>query len=96
MKQSHKDLQLLLMCSVAYYHRFESLIEDHEYDAIAKSLLKSWDDWQDHQHAYLVTKEDLAAGTMCSKDYKDYPNMVLAATEMRIRQNREKLNEMYQ
>lgn len=82
MNQSHKTLQKYLMCSFAYYILLDSLVEDTEYDQIARYLLEHFDEWQDHQHAYLVTKGDLTAGTLYRHKYTDYPAMVIAATDM--------------
>jgi len=69
-------LQKFLMCSYEYYIRLNSLVEDHEYDTMAKTLLNSWDEWQDHQHAHLVTKGDLQAGTMFTLKDSDYPMII--------------------
>src|SRR5690606_27826300 len=81
----HQALQCFLICSVAYYWKYESLIEDHEYDYLEKYLLKTQDEWKDHQHAYLVEEGNLKAGTMYNIPYKDYPTMILVATDMRLR-----------
>ena len=87
MKQSHKDLQKFLMCSYQYYHRYNSLISDTEYDMLAKSLLKNYDEWQDHIHSYLVTKDDLKAGTLFAIRRENYPQMVIQASEMWARED---------
>lgn len=86
MKQSHKDLQKYLMCSYQYYHRYTSLVSDSEYDMLAKSLLENWYDWQEHQHAYIVTKDDLQAGTLFTVRTEDYPMMIVQASEMWARE----------
>lgn len=78
------------MCSYQYYHRFTSLIEDAEYDYLAKYLLEHFDKWQDHQHNYLITKDDLKAGTMYALKRGDYPEMIIQASEM---WSREKIYE---
>lgn len=78
-------LQAYLCCSYMYYIQFESLVEDHEYDALSKKLLDNYEDWQDHQHAYLVSKEDLQAGTLFTKKDDDYPEVVKQAATIWMR-----------
>jgi len=78
----HQALQCFLQCSYQYYHRFTSLIDDTEYDALAKFLLKTYDEWQDHQHSYLVSKDDLKAGTLYALNYYKYQTMVVQASEI--------------
>lgn len=85
MNQSHKDLQQYLCSSFLYYCRMESVISDTEYDMLAKRLLESYDEWQTHMHAHLVTKEDLEAGTLYKLKAADYPPMVRLAAEMWMR-----------
>lgn len=91
----HASLQLYLMSSYYYYCVYDSIIEDSEYDRLAKRLLKHYDKWQDHQHAYLVTKEDLKAGTLYTLKAEDYPTVVKVAADMRARDvfTREALKE---
>lgn len=79
-------LQLFLICSVAYYHKYESLLTDHDYDYLSTYLWDTWDDWQDHQHAYLVTKGNLQSGSLYNVNYKEYPTMILSATDMYLRE----------
>lgn len=75
-----KLLQRYLMASYLYYHMHKSVMPDEEYDQIAKMLLKYYDHF-DHQHKYLVTKEDLSAGTLFSVKFDEYPMMVRFAAE---------------
>ena len=86
MKQSHKDLQRYLMASFLYYCRMETIMPDTEYDYLAKTLLSSYDDWQDHQHAYLVEKGDLEAGTLYRIKAEHYPKIVRMAADMWMRE----------
>ena len=46
-----------------------------------KRLLEEWDNFE-HQHKYLLTKEDLQAGTAFKIKAKDYPDMIVNAAEM--------------
>lgn len=78
-------LQKYLMLSYLYYVRMESVVEDAEYDALAKFLLSRYNDWQDHQHAYLVSKEDLESGTLYAVSQKDYPKMIVASADVWLR-----------
>lgn len=80
-----QNLQLFLMCSYAYYIRYDSLIEDSEYDSITRHLHDHWDEF-DHQHKHLVDKGDLKAGTLYKMSAEDYPMMVRQATEIWMRE----------
>jgi NAD-dependent DNA ligase len=71
-----KLLQAYLMSSFAYYHLNRSLMSDDQFDKLCKRLLEIFDSFE-HQHKYLVTKEDLAAGTGFA--IKEYPIMVIHA-----------------
>lgn len=74
-------LQKFLMCSYLYYIRFISVIDDHEFDSLTQKLLKAFDEVE-HQHKYLVTEEDLKAGTLYGLRQEDYPMMVKQAAEI--------------
>ena len=51
-----------LMFSYLYYEKNISLIDDAEFDAMCKTLLKKLDTLT-HMHKHLVKKESLTAGT---------------------------------
>lgn len=70
--------QIFLLASYSYYKRYESILPDEDYDKIAKRLLKEWDNFE-HQHKYLITKEDLKAGTAYA--IKHYPTIVVIVAE---------------
>ena len=70
-----------LMCAYAYYELDKPLIEDFEFDALAKDILKNWDNVQ-HMHKHLLTKDMLVAGTYLG----EYPNMVKGAVGNYIRE----------
>ena len=72
-----------LMCAYAYYELDKPLIEDFEFDALAKDILNNWDNVQ-HMHKHLLTKDMLVAGTYLG----EYPNMVKGAVGNYIRENR--------
>jgi NAD-dependent DNA ligase len=74
-------LQKYLMLSYCYYIRNVSLVSDEEYDVLAKQLLLNWDSFE-HQHKYLVSKEDLEAGTLYHLSALSYPLMVIHAAEI--------------
>tara|TARA_Y100001937_G_scaffold34545_1_gene49324 strand:+ start:1257 stop:1502 length:246 start_codon:yes stop_codon:yes gene_type:complete len=70
-----------LMCAYAYYELDKPLIEDFEFDALAKDILNNWDNVQ-HMHKHLLTKDMLVAGTYLG----EYPNMVKGAVGNYIRE----------
>ena len=72
--------QAYLMASYGYYILNASVISDEMYDNIAKLLLAHFADF-DHQHKYLVSKDDLTAGTLYHLRGDDYPLMVQLAAE---------------
>ena len=51
-----------LMSSYLYYHCDKQVLNDDEYDALAKRLLDEWDSVE-HMHKHLITQGDLTAGT---------------------------------
>jgi NAD-dependent DNA ligase len=69
----HKLLQKFLMASFLYYQMNRSPISDCEFDQVCQDLLAEWDNFE-HQHKYLVTPDDLRAGTGFA--IKTYPLMV--------------------
>lgn len=75
-KQLKRTLHKFLMASYLYYHRYESVVPDTEYDQMARDLLGGWDNFE-HQHKHLLSKESLAAGTLFNLREEDYPGMVV-------------------
>lgn len=69
-----------MMAAYAYYEKYESLMEDHEFDALARKLLDEYDYWGKHPHC--PTEDDLRAGTYLG----EYPQIVVIATDMYLRQ----------
>jgi hypothetical protein len=63
-----------LITAYAYYILDESLIQDYEFDSMAKELLEKYDSIE-HKHKSLISKEDLAAGTLLLAE-EDYPLIV--------------------
>ena len=51
-----------LMSSYLYYQCDKQVLNDDEYDTLAKRLLDEWDSIE-HMHKHLITKDDLTAGT---------------------------------
>lgn len=51
-----------LFHSYLYYKRHISVISDEEFDNICKILLENWDNVE-HRFKYLITIDDLRAGT---------------------------------
>ena len=54
--------------SYIYYRLGESLIEDTQYDLTCKILLDNYNNFE-HRYKYLITQDDLAAGTGFGIDY---------------------------
>jgi len=71
----HNPISFYLMCSYAYYMLDESFITDHEFDTLARWLLKNYDSIE-HQHKHLISKDSLKAGTYLG----EYPDIVVIAT----------------
>jgi len=76
-------LQRFLMCSYMYYIKSKAVLPDEEYDQMAKRLLKEWDTFE-HPHKYLVTKEDLEAGTLYALKESDYPQIVMGGAYLML------------
>lgn len=68
----------VLILSYGYYIRHDNLISDHTFDLMMKMLLKHFDEVE-HVHKYLITKDDLKAGTMYGLKNDDYPKIVRGA-----------------
>lgn len=71
-----KLLQCYLMSSFLYYRMNRSPITDAKYDNICKKLKQLWGTFE-HPHKYLVTLEDLEAGTGYAISH--YPTIVQQA-----------------
>jgi DNA ligase-like, N-terminal NAD+-binding domain len=67
-----------LIASYLYYHHNVSILSDELYDQMAKDMLEYWGDLE-HQHKFLITKDDLRAGTLYRLNADDYPTRVKAA-----------------
>lgn len=68
-------ISFYLMGAYAYYMEDDPIMADHQFDDLAKYLLKHIDDLPDHVHKHLITKEDLRAGTYLG----EYPEQVKGA-----------------
>lgn len=66
-----------LMASYLYYHTNQSLLSDGYYDELSKELLSRWDQVE-HRHKYLITKEDLIAGSLFTLKEEEYPEVCKA------------------
>lgn len=66
-----------LSASLLYYHFDISILSDERYDEIAKRLLAIYDTL-DHQHAPLILKADLEAGSLYAMAFEGYPLMIRA------------------
>lgn len=64
--------------SYLYYIRGVSILSDELYDKLAAALKGSWP-LISHPHKYLITEQDLEAGSLFSLTAADYPVMVKSA-----------------
>lgn len=66
----------LLKSAFLYYIRdTDSSISDYEFDSICKLLLENWQS-VDHRLKYLITEDDLRAGTLYSLSSYRYPEQL--------------------
>ena len=75
---ANKLIHLYLMASYLYYERHISPLMDSEYDEVCKQLLFKFNQI-DHQHAYLIEKDALRAGTAYHIPEMEYPTLVKIA-----------------
>lgn len=61
-----------LLASYMYYIHDISIMEDPEFDAMAKYLLDNPDVHASHPHGRIISKGDLEAGTLLLK-HEEYP-----------------------
>ena len=66
-----------LMAAYVYYYHDDQLISDADFDQMAKLLLEKYDTIE-HRHKHLISKEDLAAGTLLLSE-DQYPSMAKGA-----------------
>jgi len=71
-----------LMASYAYYVRDENIITDNTFDNLAIHMANNWDIIE-HHHKYMITLDDLSAGTLLRRDF---PGPVIGAADMLIKQ----------
>lgn len=81
-KSPSTSISFFLICSYAYYIKYESLLSDTVFDKLCAWMLANWDSLE-HVNKHLVTKEMLAAGSGYNLKESDYPLRVrLVADEM--------------
>jgi len=69
-----------LMASYLYYREDTNILSDTLYDKICVQLLDKWDTIE-HQHKFLVDKEQLKAGTGYALDYDSFPSRITSAAK---------------
>ena len=74
-----------LICSYAYYCRYESLMSDTAFDNMCKYMLKNYDSLE-HVNKSLVSREMLEAGSGYNLKEDDYPIRVKVIAEGLIRE----------
>jgi NAD-dependent DNA ligase len=70
-----------LMASYAYYELDTPFLNDGQFDEMAQTLLKHFDSLT-HRHLYMITKDELEAGTMLRRDF---PQIAMDATHRLLR-----------
>lgn len=71
-------VSVYMLSSYCYYHRYESILPDEDYDKVCRRLLKEYDRIE-HQHKAHLCKENLKAGTAFT--IKTYPTVVMLVAE---------------
>lgn len=74
----NKLVSIYMIASYCYYHRYESVLPDTDYDLICKRLYKEYDNIT-HQHKEHLDKESLKAGT--AYQISTYPTIVMCVGE---------------
>lgn len=65
-----------LMAAYAYYIEDDPILEDRDFDLLAKKILKDWDEIE-HIHKDYLSKDMLKAGTYMG----DYPSRIEGALQ---------------
>lgn len=76
-EQLYRAVHWYLVCSYGYYHHDESLVSDHAFDLLAKFLWARYSELKDN-HTKLISREELAAGTLLLAR-EDYPGICVGA-----------------
>jgi len=69
----HAAVSIYLMSCYLYYELNESVLTDHEFDAICRRLYNEFENIN-HQHKHLLDKDSLRAST--GYTLNDYPTIV--------------------
>ena len=71
-RSKHMAVPYYLMASYAYYEQDDPIFSDAYYDELANFILDNYDTI-DHYHKYLISKDDLEAGSYLGS----YPSKVI-------------------
>jgi hypothetical protein len=71
-RSKHMAVPYYLMASYAYYEQDDPIFSDAYYDELANFILNNYDTI-DHYHKYLISKDDLEAGSYLGS----YPSKVI-------------------
>lgn len=74
-KDKNMVIPWILLSSYCYYIVHRGLVEDITYDRMCRYLLDNWGVLE-HRHKYLITKEDMEAGTLYQLKKEDYPGII--------------------
>lgn len=75
----------VLIASYLYYHRFNSIFKDEEFDELCAFLVEHWDSVT-HPLKRLITLDDMKAGTLYALKLEEYPMGLIRIAERILRE----------
>lgn len=84
----------ILMSSYVYYHLNDNIISDSLFDYLCSVVLDDWDDIV-HRHKYLLSKEDMKAGSCYALKLEAYPyGLIRCINQLLAKLNSRRKEEM--
>lgn len=68
----------LLIAGYAYHHLDRPILSDGCWDALCRQALAQWDTLQ-HPHKHLISRDDLAAGSLYALPAESYPTIAVSS-----------------
>lgn len=75
-KNINASVPWFLMASYMYYIENKSIMSDIEFDTMCRMMLENFDNI-DHPHKYLISKDQLIAGTGFDIPLESYPQITI-------------------
>ena len=75
----------IILASYCYYQRDENILSDEAFDKMCKYVLGNWT-VIDHKFKYLMSEEDMKAGSLNTLKYEDYPRGFIKIAEGKIKE----------